>query len=226
MTVNATADASLLIAGVDDGDTYTSVGTTTKSVTNLKPTTSFDGVNFAKLASDVKVKNATDEAATWTGTSGAFADGDLVTAENVADNESTVDVNEEKNYWLEATYNMKSIVEDANVYVSAITLSGTTANIDQAIRVSVTIDGTTKVYNAGAGTTSAEGVGKYADSKWTLAAASYTTINDDSATFALTADEVYSVTIRVWYEGQDANCFTDNISENDKTITVDFTKAE
>lgn len=224
MTVNATADASLLIKGTQD-TVFSSIGNNALSITALKPSTSLDGTNFAKLGTAVKVESAADEKATWSGEGGVFQNGDLVTATNIPDNADTEDVDESLYYYATTTYKMKSQVEAADVYVKTITLGGTAANIDQAIRLSVTINGTTMVYNAGNGTTSDEGVGKLYNGTWSLATTDYTDIDSDTDVFSIDADTVYDVVINIWYEGQDGNCFTDNISTNNKTVTIEFAKA-
>lgn len=212
MTVNATADASLVIKGTQD-NSFGSVGTNKLEAKTLKPSTSYDGKNFGKLAAGVKVESSGDEKATWTGTSGAFQSADL----ELVDAADT--------YYATTEYTIKSLVENANVYVKSITLGGTGDNIDDALRISVTIGSTTYVYNAGGGTNSGEGVGKYDATTWTLAAASYTTADDNTKTFSLVADTEAKATINIWYEGQDTNCFSENVTTNDKTITIEFAKA-
>ena len=212
MTVNAIADASLVIKGTQD-TAYGSVGTNALSNTELKPSTSFDGVSFGKLASAVKVLSAADEAATWTGSAGAFQATDLVTVDSAG------------TFYATTEYSIKSISEAATVYVKSITLTGTDDNIDDAIRISVKIgSGATYVYNAGGGTNSAEGVGKLTGTTWSLASKTYDSVDDTDKTWSLVADTNTVVTVNIWYEGQDTNCFTDNISANDKAITIEFAK--
>lgn len=224
MEINATADASLLIKGTED-TSFGSVGTNNIGLLTLKPSTSFNGIDFAKLGPSVKIESAADEKATWSGENGQFKNGDLVTATNIPDDTNTVDVNEALYHYVETTYTIKSQVDAANVYIKNITLGGDTANIDEALRVSVTLNGETRVYNAGNGTTSDEGVGKLDNGTWSLTEASYVNVDNNSETFAIDADTEYDVVVRVWYEGQDGNCFTDNVSTNNKNILIDFAKA-
>ena len=84
MSVTATADSSLVIKG--DGDSYyTNVGnnvygendTEAKTVPNLKPCTSADGVNFARLSDGIKVLSAASAQSAWGGD--GFQSGDLTT---------------------------------------------------------------------------------------------------------------------------------------------------
>ena len=216
MSVNATADDSLLIKGDNDSD-FGSVGTTTISQTSMKPTTSSDGVKFARLGADVVVKEKNDATATWSGASGAFQAGDLVA---VQDSEATT-------YYETATYTIKSITSAASIYISNIDVTDT-KDIFKATRVSVTItDSTgspvTKVYNP-QGTAN---VDNKVGNGTTLALVDDTSVytaTTNAAIWSLEANQEYTVTIRVWFEGQDENCFTDNIETTGTGITVDFSK--
>lgn len=216
MSVNATADDSLLIKG-EDGSDFGSVGTTTISQTDMKPATSSDGLKFARLGANVVVKEKNNATATWSGTSGAFQAGDLVA---VQDSEATT-------YYETATYTIKSITSAANIYVSNIDVTDT-KNIFKATRVSVTItDSTgsavTRVYNP----QETANVGNQVGDGNTLALVADTGVytgTTNAAIWSLAADTEYTVTIRVWFEGQDVNCFTDNIETTGTGITVDFSK--
>lgn len=216
MSVNATDDDSLLIKGVNDDD-FGSVGTTTISQTTMKPATSSDGLNFARLGANVVVKEKNNSTATWSGTGGAFQTGDLVAVQS----------GEATTYYETATYKIKSITNAASIYVSAITVSDT-EDMFKSNRVSVTItdstgDAVTKVYNPQASTNTEGKVGNAT----TLALVDDTdvyTIMTNAALWSLAANTEYNVTIRVWFEGQDTNCFTDNIKTTGTDITVEFAK--
>lgn len=213
MSVNATADSSLLIKGADVGQVFGSVGTTTIAQTTMKPATSADGLAFAKLASDVKVEQSGSAAATWTGAAGAFAAGDL----EAATGETYVET---------ATYTLKSVSEAANIYVSGITLSEDDP-IFTATRVSVTItDSTgsavTKIYNPMSGTLLDGKVGS--GTTFALVDAPTYTNTTAASLWSLTANTEYTVTVRIWFEGQDTACFSDNIAINGASFTLAFTR--
>lgn len=216
MSVNAAADDSLLIRGTEDGE-YTSVGTNALSILTLHPSTSIDGVNFGKLGSSVRVQSAAASNATWSGASGEFASGDIVTATNVTTSGS------ESYYYAETTYSLKSVANDADVYVKAIDVTDT-ADMFKAVRVSVTVGSTTYIYNP-AGTNTAGKVGQLTGSAWALAAENYNDINNDSVVWSLTADTATDAVVRIWFEGQDEDCFTDNIETTGTNITITFAKA-
>lgn len=216
MSVNATADDSLLIKGDNDSD-FGSVGTTNISQTSMKPATSSDGLKFARLGANVVVKEKNNAAASWSGASGAFQTGDLVA---VQDSEATT-------YYETATYTIKSITSAASIYVSNIDVTDT-KDIFKATRVSVTItDSTgaavTKVYNPKGNANVDNQVGS-GESLTLVSDTSVYTATSNAALWSLAADTEYTVTIRVWFEGQDVNCFTDNIETTGTGITVDFSK--
>ena len=110
MTVNASADASLVIQGGTDS-AFTAVGTNALSQDTLKPVTSWDGVNFGKLSTGVKVLSAHDHSATWLGTEGAFTSSSLtlVTSSDRAD------------YVADTTYLIKNVGANATLYVKSFT---------------------------------------------------------------------------------------------------------
>ncbi len=218
MTVNATTDDSLVIKGINDS-AFGSIGTTTISRTTLHPATSKNGVDFAKLGAAVKVERAANSAATWSGTSGAFTagsdftTGDLVTATNDS-------VNDEY-YYLEASYTIKALGNDQAVYLKDFTLTSS-STLKEALRMSVTLNGTTKVFNIGAG--AATQVGTKGSTAWELDSPNYTAKGTTAATFGtLTANTEYTATIRVWFEGQDTSCYTDHVDDNDSVISCVFT---
>lgn len=228
MEVNAVADDSLVIKGAAESN-YTSVGTNTLTGVNggkLSPTTSFDGENFAILSDTVQVKDSTSAAATWSGTSGAFQASDL----------TTLSSNQSK-YYLTSTYSIAALGTQTDVYVSGIELTNSTGVVEKAVRVAVTIDGTTYVYNAGGGTNRDEGVvtgavGNLNVDAWELKTASYKAFTDKTAKWTLPAtskEESYSgakdVTVKVWFEGQDTNCYSDAIDATGTNITITFSKA-
>jgi len=219
MSVNATADASLLIKGTNGAD-FGSIGTTVISQTEMKPSTSSDGVNFAHLGENVVVTSKSSAAATWSN-AGAFKTGDLV---GVTTDEATT-------YYEEAAYKIKSIGSAADIYVSGIVVSDSEP-IFKATRVSVTItDSTggaiTKVYNPQGTANVDDQVGGISATNWVLVsdATIYTEIANEQI-WNLVAETEYDVTIRVWFEGQDVNCYTDNIETTGTGITVDFCKYE
>ena len=212
MTVKAKADSSLVIKGSED-QKYTSVGTNNVSSDSMKPCTSYDGKNFGKLADNVLVESAGSSVATWTGAEGAFAAANLEVASNG-----------ENTYFLNSTYSIKSLGEAKAVYVKQINLNGTDA-LQPCIRVALTLESTTLVFNPGGGTNAAEGVGKYESGTWSLAVPTYTTVNTAGAKLAeLPKDTAKNVTVTIWFEGQDTVCYSDNaINPADTTVDVLFT---
>ncbi|MDO4477658.1 MAG: hypothetical protein Q4B73_01285 [Lachnospiraceae bacterium] len=211
MTVNAQADTSLLIAGKNDNDwkDYSAIGTTTVEATTLKPATSQDGKYFARLKDTVKVTSATKANAVGSGTDDALTGNDLETAV------------EDTNY-IKVEYSLKSQATDQDVYVSAISVTGADKQIDKSVRVAVEIDDTTYIFNPNSGALVEDLLGKSTDgSTWTVAAADYATLVDTNK-WSLTADTPTTAYIYVWFEGQDTQCFTDNISTTDLAVTVDF----
>lgn len=216
MSVNAVAEDSLLIKGKNDSE-FSSVGTTNISQLAMKPATSSDGINFARLGDSVVVKNTNSAQATWSGENGAFNTGDLVA---VAEGDATT-------YYETATYKIKSLTSAASIYVSKIDVTDTN-EIFKATRVSVTItDSTnsavTKVYNPKSSTNVASQVGN-GESLELVSDTDVYTDTSNANIWHLNADTEYEVTIRVWFEGQDENCYTNNIKTNGTGITVDFSK--
>lgn len=223
MSVNAAVDDSLVIKGLAD-NTFGSVGTTTIAQASMKPATSSDGVKFAKLGNNVKVKISSSSTATWSGRDGAFQDGDLVETTDTAYIES-------------ATYTIKSIGSASKIYVSDVTVTpaaieGSVSNdIYKALRVAVSItDSTTnaitKVYKPATDAANTDNkVGGIAANKWVLVSDTDIYTGTTAANiWDLAADEEYPVTIKVWFEGQDTLCFTDNVQTNGAAVTVEFTK--
>lgn len=220
MKVKAVGESSLVIKGSDTGSVYSSTGTSTKNATSMKPSTSFDGVNFAKLGSAVKVENAASGAATWSGASGAFQASDLVTVNPASDG---ADI-----YYTTVTYSIKSLEQTKDVYVKSVSSSTTgTQKLYKALRVSVKMgDGTTKIFNPNGGANQSAGVGKYntTTSAWSLDTPTYTSANTTNAALgSATANTEYTVTVNVWFEGQDTTCFSDNVDACEYFITLEFT---
>ena len=223
MSVNATVDDSLVIKGAQD-TSFGSVGTTTVTQLTMKPATSSDGVKFAKLGSDVQVKVSNSSTATWSGEGGTFQDGDLI--------ETT-----ETDYIETAEYTIKSIGSASKIYVSKVEVTpatgeGTVTNdIYKSLRVAVTIQDSTgspitKVYKPASDASNTDNkVGGISGTKWVLV--SDTGIYTDTTAASiwdLAAETEYNVVIKVWFEGQDTLCFTDNVQTNGAAVTVDFTK--
>ena len=230
MHVNAVADGSLVIKGVTSSadQAYTSIGTvgTANGGTGLKvklaPATSTDGLNFAKLG-DVSVKSADSFMASWTGTDGQPAEGELV----------TVNAQEKDRYVLQAQYRIASVNEEADVYLSAANVTVTNGNVQAALKMSITFEKgnvkNTKVFNLGKGTVTAAGALNADSGKWSLAAPTYGDM-DDTNTWHL--DKVTKaedgtatlVTVLIWYEGQDEKCFSNNVDTAGTDITLTFSK--
>lgn len=223
MQVNAVASGSLVIKGMTDStDTeFTSIGTVGSASNDrvlkkeLAPATSYDGKNFGILASNVKVQSANNSAATWTGAEGVFDSSNIETL--TPENDSA--------YVLKAQYKIASVGESCEVYVSNVSVTAT--NVEKALRMSVTIGGTTYVYNIGGG--EAAYVGKLTNDVWSLVAPSY---DQTTAGYKWALTEVPEATnstatdvdVRVWYEGQDADCFSNNVTLNGSAITIEFAK--
>lgn len=219
LQVNATTDQSLMIKGNDTSEVYGSIGTTTLQRLSLHPSTSTDGIEFAKLGTAVKVKKSGESTATWSGNDGAFTKGttfdtgDLITATNAS----------EDYYYLEAGYTLKAVGTSQTVYLKDFTLT-TSSALKPALRMSITCNSITNVFNIGGGANPTEGVGKKGDAAWELSPVTYTTAGTLAATFGtLTANTEYPVTVRIWFEGQDTACFTDHVDTNNTDITMNFT---
>lgn len=219
LQVNATTDQSLMIKGQDAGEVFGSIGTTTLQRLTLHPATSMNGVDFAKLGDKVQVKKSGESTATWSGENGAFTQGsdftkgDLVTATNAG----------EDYYYLEAQYTLKAVGTSQNVYLKDFTLTGSSA-LKPALRMSITCNSVTKVFNIGGGTNPTEGVGKKGTSAWELASVTYTKQGTLAASFGtLTANTEYPVIVRIWFEGQDTACYTDHVDLNNTDVTMNFT---
>jgi len=221
MTVNAVADSSLVIKGTKDS-VFSSVGTNEVNKTTMKPASSKDGVTFAALADNTKVLSTGSSAAKWTGTGDTFQASDAVKLNST----------DEGTFYVETTYTLKSLVKARTVMVSDIVLTAvdtSKSTMMTPIRVSVTIgDGTdTLVFNPKNGTNSDEG--KVIDASGTaiaLATPTYTTKNTTSFSTTLAADTEYTVTVRIWFEGQDTQCYTNNITTTGYTVDVYFTGKE
>lgn len=221
LTVNAKSDSVLLkIAGKED-TTYSdfkTIGTTVLTNTEMKPTTSWDGKNFAVLSDAVKVESVSAAAATWSGADGAFQATDLVTKASDADDYTF--------YVATARYDLKCETGSvSNVYVKNITASVTPTDnktISHSLRVSVSCGETTLVFNPLSGSYLEGGAGKLTNNTWSLATLTPASVGS-SAIIASTIGETPSVvTVRVWFEGQDSTCYTNNVDSANISITLEF----
>lgn len=210
MSVKAEADTSLVIKGIKD-TSYSATGTNELSALTMKPSTSFDGISFGYLSTGNAVPSAASSTVTWNG--GTFDTTDLTLATSTG------------TYYATTTYSLKSIAEAAeHVYVKSITITTSNTALKPALRVSVTKGTTTLVFNAGGGTNTAEGVGKYEGSAWTLAVPTYETVNNAGADIgSLATDVAEDVIVNIWFEGQDTACFSDNVNTNNFTLVIEFT---
>lgn len=231
MHVNAIADGSLVIKGItNSADTaYSSVGTVgtktgTKLAETLSPSTSKDGIKFAKLGTNVKVESADASTATWSGDTGEFQDGDLVTIES----------NDMKSYVLEAQYRIASVADDADIYLSAANVTVTNSNVEAALKMSITFktgenSEETKVFNLGGGNVTEVGAFSTDTSKWALEAPAYGAMDSTNTWHLNAVDKAEDgtstlVTVRVWYEGQDEKCYSNNVDTAGTDITLTFSK--
>lgn len=212
MSVKATTDNSLLISDTQTG-TYGSIANKSSSATAMKPTTSYEGRTFAILDTEkTKVENAGNYAAVLKNGNQLDATG-LKTEMN----------NESNTYWLDTEYYLKYNGEGTvNVYVPKIDVTvptDDTKEFNKCIRVAVSMDdGTTwYAYNPKGGT--ATTVGKY-DAGWSLTTPMYS--NGSTPIGNLEANTPIKVTIRLWFEGQDDSCTTDNCNTSGFSVTVDF----
>jgi hypothetical protein len=227
MSVNAQADNSLVVKGLTNStDTdYTSVGTNVVTEATLKPCTSKDGVNFGRLGADVKVESAAASPATWSGTAGAFAATDLVSIDLASQDTGLTSGTK---FVAKSEYSVKSIHSAQTVYVKDVDVSvtggGTNPMLNSA-RVAVARSGqTTLVFNPNGGTLNGGKVGAYASSTWSLDDPSYTTENTTTATLgSFSADTADTITVYIWFEGQDTTCFTDNIDADNLVVTLKLT---
>ena len=214
MEVKATSDATLLISDAASG-TFSDSVTIASTSTSMKPATSYDGSNFAILDSTkAKVTQTTAYTA-------VMNDGSALTAAGL----KTESTNSNSTYWKDTTVYLKYSDASAGsvaLYVSEIRVAQNAADSTKtmlnAVRVSVTYGGATFVFNPNSGT--ADTVGKYANSAWTLSAPSYTTY---ATTIGNVSGTAAPAVIRIWFEGQDTACFTDNVTTENLTVEVDFT---
>ena len=229
MAVNAQADNSLVVKGLtNSSDTdYTSVGTNVVTEATLKPCTSKDGVNFGRLGADVKVESAAASPATWSGTDGAFDANDLVSI-NLASQDTGLTSGTK--FVATSQYSVKSIQANQTVYVKDVDVSvasgGDSANAMLAsARVAVARSGqTTLVFNPNNGSLNGGKVGACSSNTWSLADPSYTTENKLAATLGtFNANTADTVTVYIWFEGQDTSCFTDNIDGDNLVVTLKLT---
>lgn len=229
MTVNATSNSILLqIAGKDDDDygTFGTIGTTTLSQTTMKPTTSADGKNFAVLSNAVKVENASAAQATWSGTDGAFQATDLVTKASDASDYST--------YVATARYDLKCDTGNvANVYVKSVNCTVTPTGgktINKSIRISVTCGSTTLVFNPQGGTYVSQtigsdtftGAGKLSGDTWSLGSPILATPGNAAIIASSIGTTAQEVIVRVWFEGQDTTCYTNNVDTANIAVSLEF----
>lgn len=212
MSVQATTDNSLLISNSQDG-TYGSIANKSSSATAMKPTTSYEGKTFAILDSDkTKVENAGNFAA-------VLKNGNPLDATGL----KTETTNSNSTYWLDTVYYLKYNGDaSVNVYVPKIEVTvpeDDTKGFNKCIRVAVSMDNgsTWYAYNPQSGT--ATTVGKY-DTSWSLVTPNY---SDGSISIgSLSTNTPTQVTIRLWFEGQDTYCTTDNCNTSGFSVTVDF----
>lgn len=229
MTVNAVSNSILLqIAGKDDNEysTFGTIGTTTISQKSMKPTTSADGKNFAVLSDAVKVENASAAQATWSGTNGAFQATDLVTKASNALDYST--------YVATARYDLKCDTGNvANVYVKSVNCTVTPTSgktINKSIRISVTCGSTTLVFNPQGGTYVSQtigsetfsGAGLLTGATWSLENPAFATPGNTAIIADSIGTTAQEVTVRVWFEGQDSTCYTNNVDTADIAVSLEF----
>lgn len=228
MAVNAQADNSLVVKGLtNSSDTdYTSVGTNVVTEATLKPCTSKDGVNFGRLGANVKVESAAASPATWSGSDGAFGENDLVSINLAAQDTGLTSGTK---FVATSQYSVKSIQANQTVYVKDVDVSVASGGDGNAMlnsaRVAVARSGqTTLVFNPNGGTLNGGKVGAYASSAWSLDDPSYTTENTLAATLgSFTANTADTITVYIWFEGQDTTCFTDNIDADNLVVTLKLT---
>lgn len=182
----------------------------------VKAVTSADGVKFAQLASTVSVSDKGSSAATWTGTGGAFADGDLVDATGT--------------YKIANTFSVinKDTTTATDLYVKSVKITVTDTDgkdMSKAARVAITMGTKTLVFNPNNGTNNDSKVGKY-DTKWTLVTDTgiYMTANTTAASLgSLSGNTSTDVVITIWFEGQDTQLYTNNMDVDKLQAVVEFT---
>lgn len=117
------------------------------------------------------------------------------------------------------------------LYVSGITVTGNTIDINKALRVGVVSENYGYIYAPNTGASTAyKGVIKAgtmsSDDDTTLFGTdnvTLTTAGTDTATLGNVDSNTKTVSVYVWYEGQDASCVSANaISTENLTISVEF----
>ena len=204
----------------DDTGSWKTADNSTALAGQVKPVTSADGVHFGQLGSGVAVYNLDSSVATWSGTAGAFQDGDIVDA---------TDGGGSTPYKIDSIFSVlnKNASAATNLYVKSITVNYADTSgkdMSKAVRVAVTMGSTTLIFNPNSGTNNDGKVGSYTGSAWELAAPTYVTPNTGAASLgSLAADTSTTVTVTLWFEGQDNTVFTNNIDPDKLTVSVELT---
>lgn len=245
MQVQATVEGGIEIAhAVASGSsaTYSTSESTTLAQALLNPTSTVNGTAWYHASAD----NATASAARVNTYKTLTLKDDSSTGVGYEDanGDDTVDAGEHK-YYLKDTFNIRSVSSQLakDLTVDSVTVTGATKATSDALRVLVKLDdthfiiyapkrGTLTAYDVYSGYTESteEGVTTYTATK-----AGTVTIQDSTAQKLLAdANAVIptkgegnvnggvDVQIYVYFEGEDANLYTNNFQAENITVTVNF----
>lgn len=233
MQVKAKAEGGIVISNSQKSTWSATADSNLTTVTELLPTSTKNLTNwYHGTSEDPSSANST----TSTTANNAVALTNLKVSNNIgyadANNNNTLDTGE-ATYYLVTDYYIKSTTSEAlssplyikNVSVSTTT-SGTT-DLDGSLRVGIKYGDTFKqIYGSTSTSTSEYYVGAQTTEKTTINA--YNTQNvqvSNVASIPNTNDGALLVQIFVWFEGEDANCFSNNIAgktPDTLAVTVQF----
>ena len=239
-SVSVTAPENLQISKAPEGAGNYSWVTAIdlKDIDPIRPASSVDGSNFYYLGTTATLDNIIDDTNYVldedTGNVYAATDTSKVSALGKATVVPTDDMGQyvytDTLYLLSGNDVAKTDSEmelGLNVDISAGTDPGVSANLMNALRVAITIDGTTFIYAVGnaAGEKAITKVGEKFDTN-----ALTTTVYDISATAAsvltgitLDAGSAKMVTVSIWYEGNVNDCVSKNVTiANEIEVVLSF----
>ena len=199
MQVKAATSKNLVIANSDKVFALTATAKTAAQE-NMSPATSSDGVNFAYAN---KVADAYDNAEI-----SGLTNGDLV---DVADTN--------KIYVWKDTFYLKSENEAfTDLYVHSLTVTNAGDDLAGALRVSVTMNGQTRIYSFEEETTIKAGK-NLTD---TTCSVTYSVDTVNSPSFGSIGTTEVPVEVRIWFEGQDADCTSKFAAAQTSNYSVDI----
>lgn len=132
-------------------------------------------------------------------------------------------------YYLKSSSTEDLVITDLGVTVTATKINDEDAqDLDKALRVGVKIDDDILIFAPVAGADTSYGVTNNETGSSTTTVApktSKTAINTDDITIPKVTDDGLAVEVYVWFEGEDTNCMSDNLTAvlNSYEINIKFT---